>query len=385
MIAELVTEVAGLEAIAAEWDELAVLAEEPMATPAWVFGWLAHVAPDDVEPRVVAVRDRKRLVALAPFYVRAGAPRHYRIMADDFSSSVALPAAPEREWEAARVVAEALAEAPVPPARLSLLPLSAGSAWPAALRDGWPGGWRPSLQEVRREDAATAPLHGTFDDYMAARGSEFRRTVRRRTRALEADGGSMRISTAATVKEDIAAFVRLHEARWSDRGESRLVQLGERLPALLEELAERLVESARFRLWMVELEGKAICADLSLVAGGEIVGVNTGWDEEHKKLAPAQIVTIRKIEDAYERGEKRLDMGWGSIAYKRAFATGTDPVCWYSMVAPGPRWPLERATAAGPALRHRARLVARRNLDSERVERLRKVVTRVKPGGDDRR
>jgi CelD/BcsL family acetyltransferase involved in cellulose biosynthesis len=375
MIAELITETEGLEEISAEWDALAVLCDQPMATPAWMLGWLRFVAPADVALRVVAVRERKRLMALAPFYVRSGAPGHYRVMADDFSSSVALPAEPGRAWEAARVVGEALAAAPRPPTRLDLSPLSSDSAWPRALRESWPGGWPASLHETRLEDAATAPLHGSFEDYMAARGSEFRRTVRRRLRALEAQGGEMRISTAATVEQDIAEFVRLHTSRWNERGESRLVELGPRLPELLEVLAAGLIESARFRMWMVEVEGKAICADLSLVAGGEIVGVNTGWDEEYKKLGPAQIVTIRKIEDAYGRGERRLDMGWGSLAYKRAFAAGTDPIRWSTLVPPGPRWPLERSAAAAPALRHRLR----RNLDPEQTEKLRKVVAKVKP------
>jgi CelD/BcsL family acetyltransferase involved in cellulose biosynthesis len=376
MIAELITETAGLEALASEWDDLAVLCAQPMATPAWALGWLTFVAPADAEPRVVAVRDRKRLVALAPFYIRASEPGRYRLMADDFSSSVAVLAEPDRAWEAAPLVAETLAAVSRPPARLDLAPLSSDSPWPRALREGWPGGWPASLHETRCEDAATASLHGSFDDYMATRGSEFRRTVRRRLRALEAEGGAMRISTAATVEADIATFIRLHESRWSERGESRLVQLGPRLPRLLEAIAAQLVGSGRFRLWMVEVDGEAICADLSLVAGGEIVGINTGWDEAHKKLAPAQIVTIRKIEDAYERGETRLDMGWGSLAYKRAFAAGTDPIRWYSLIPPGRRWALERAAATGPALRHRVR----RSLDPKEVERLRKVAARVKPG-----
>jgi CelD/BcsL family acetyltransferase involved in cellulose biosynthesis len=380
MIAELIAGDQGLEEIAREWDDLAVVCGEPTATPAWMLGWSRFVAPDDAEPRVVAVRDRGRLVALAPFYVRGGRPGHYRLMADDFSATVGLLAAPGRVWEAGQVVAEALAAAPGPPARLDLSPLPVDSPWPRALREGWPGSWRPSLQEHRCEAAATAPLQGTFDDYMATRGSEFRRTVRRRLRALEADGGSMRISTAATVEADIGAFIRLHESRWEKRGDSRLLRLGPRLRALLEALADRLVDSARFRLWMVEVDDKPICADLSLVAGGEIVGINTGWDEEYKKLAPAQIVTIRKIQDAYERGETRLDMGWGSLAYKRAFADGTEAIRWCTMVAPGRSWPAERARAAAPGIRHQLRLAADRRLAPEQVERLRGLAAKVRPG-----
>jgi CelD/BcsL family acetyltransferase involved in cellulose biosynthesis len=305
-------------------------------------------------------------------------------MADDFSANVALLARPERAWEAAEVVAEALAAAPRPPGRLDLSPLSSLSPWPRAMQESWPGRWRPALHEVRREEAATVALSDTFDDYLARRSSGLRRNVRSRLRSLAAEGGSMRLSTAATVQGDIATFIRLHESRWSGRGDSRLVQLGPRLPQLLETIAEQLIDSARFRLWMVEVEGKPICANLALTAGGEIVTINAGWDEEYKKLAPAQIVTIRLVEDAYERGETRIDMGWGSLDYKRAFCDGTDPIRWYSLIPPGSRWALERTVAVGPAMRHRTRQAAGRHLDPARIARLRKLAAKVRPGGSPR-
>ncbi len=382
MIARLIDDLQGLEEIAAEWDALAVLCAEPSATPAWMLGWLRHVAPAGALPRVVEVRDRKELVALAPFYVTPGRPGEYRVMADDFSASVALLAAPGRAWGAARAVAEVLAAASPSPSLVSLAPISAASPWSAALREGWPGSVRPLACCSRREQAATSSLHGTFDDWMMRRGSEFRRTVRRRLRALERDGGRMRLSTAATVEADIASFIRLHEARWSAKGESRLLLLGERLPRLLEEIAADLVEDARFRLWMVELEGEPICADLSLVAGDEIVGVNTGWDEAHKRLAPAQIVTVHKVEDAYGRGERRLDMGWGSLGYKRAFAEGTDPVEWSAIVPAGRRLPRGLAATAPAAVKRRLAETARRNLDDGQVEKLRGLAGPLRERGD---
>jgi CelD/BcsL family acetyltransferase involved in cellulose biosynthesis len=372
MTRALLVTVEALAAIASDWDRLAVICEEPMATPAWMLGWLRHVAPPEARPRVVVVRDGERLIGLAPFYVLPGRPVHYRVMADDFSSRVALLAAPGQERAAARAVAEALTAADPAPAVIDLSPLSASSPWPAALRETWPGRMRPVQYRLRSEDAVTSLLEGTFEDWLDRRGKEFRRTVGKRLRRFERDGGQMRLSTAATVEADIATFIRLHELRWRSKGESRLLALGERLPLLLGEMAAGLVDDARFRLWVVDVAGTPICADFSLVAGGEIVGVNTGWDERFKTLAPAQIVTAHKIEDACARGEKRLDLGWGLIEYKRAFAEGTDRIEWTALVPPGRAMARGLAAVAPTAFKRSLR----NSLGDQRVDRLKAVVKR---------
>src|SRR5689334_12689590 len=42
---ELITDLRGLEALAGEWDALAVAASKPAAAPAWALAWSRHVAP----------------------------------------------------------------------------------------------------------------------------------------------------------------------------------------------------------------------------------------------------------------------------------------------------------------------------------------------------
>jgi CelD/BcsL family acetyltransferase involved in cellulose biosynthesis len=372
MTKELLGSVEALVAISSEWDRLAVICEEPMATPAWMLGWLRHVAPPEAQPRVVAVRDGERLIGLAPFYVLPGRPVRYRVMADDFSTSVALLAVPGQEREVARGVAEVLAAADPAPAVIHLAPLSASSPWPAALREAWPGKLRPGLYRLRTEDAAVSLLEGTFEDWMNRRGKNFRRNVGNRLRHLEREGGRVRLSTAETVEADIATFIRLHEARWQSRWESYLLAMGERLPLWLAEMAEGLVDDARFRLWVVEVDGTPVCADFSLVAGGEIANLNGGWDEKFKKLAPARIVVAHLVEDAYKRGERRLEMGWGMIEYKRAFAEGTDRIDWTALVPPGRGMARGVAAVAPTAFKQRLR----DRFGDERIDRIKAVVKR---------
>jgi len=186
----------------------------------------------------------------------------------------------------------------------------------------------------------------------------------------------VRLGTTETLDRDLDAFVRLHAARWNGRGESRLLALGDRLGPLLREVATATTDE-RVRLWVAELDGEPVCADLSLVAGGEIVGVNTGWDDRWKRFSPAQLVTVRKIEDACARGERRLHMGWGTLDYKRAFADGDDPVAW-DVLIPAGRGALRGLAAYGPAIsRYAARAAALRTLPPATIERARSASRRV--------
>lgn len=358
MTAELIELLPRLQTLLSAWDALAVACCEPMASPAWTLAWWDHVAPEGAELRVVSVHEDEELVALAPFYAlpREPGPVRYRPLADDFSANVALLAAPGRAEAAAAAVAEALtARDGGAPDVLELGPLEAGSPWTAGLRDRWPGRMRPLVRARDREVAATVPLDGGYDGWLEGRSAQFRKTLRRRARAFEREGGTMRLATAATVDADVATFARLHRARWDGRGDSRLVGLGPRLEPWLRDLAERLLAQERFRLWIAEVGGESICADLSIAAGGEVVGVNTGWDERFKRLSPVQLVTARKIEDCCERGERRLNMGWGSLDYKRAFADGSEPVAWDALFVPGRRLPRTLAHEARRAATARLR------------------------------
>ncbi|MBX5470826.1 MAG: GNAT family N-acetyltransferase, partial [Thermoleophilaceae bacterium] len=263
------------------------------------------------------------------------------------------------------------------PGVVELGPVPASSPWPLALREGWPGRVRPLAFQVGLEPTATVVLDGSFDAWLAGRGAQFRKAVRRRSRAFERDEGVFRLSTPDRTAADIATFVRLHEARWAGRGDSRLLALGPRLPALLGELAASLGDG-RFRLWLAELDGEPVCADLSIVAGGEVVGVNTGWDERFKRYAPVQLATVHKLRDCWARRERRLDMGWGSLEYKRAFADGNDPVAWYRLVPVSRRLPRAVGAVAPAVAGRRLRQGLRRALPAEHTGRLRALQDRAR-------
>lgn len=371
---QLIEDAAAVEPLRAEWDALAVEAGQPLAAPAWMLSWWRHVAPAAAELRVIAVRGRRgELIGLLPLYlVQEQGVRRLRVLADDFSSVAAPLAAPDRLWEVAEVAAELLAsELALRPDALELGPLPSTAPWADALRERWPARVRPLAY---RRDLLTAPVASLrqpdFDAWLATRRRSFRSNVRRRRRRFAQEGGTYRLATTETLAADVRTFATLHTARWAGIGSSRLADLGARLPLLLEELAAGLIAQERFRLFVLELDGQAVSTELVLAAGGEVVSVNAGWDERFSALHPATLSLVRVIEDGIERGERRLDLGWGRLDYKAPFADGAETVVWETLLAPGSGLARALPWALPDVADRRLRQSLKRALDDEQVEQI---------------
>jgi CelD/BcsL family acetyltransferase involved in cellulose biosynthesis len=383
-VAELIVDEAGAERIAAGWDALAVASAEPSSAPAWMLAWWRHVAPRGAELRVVAVRDGEQLIGLLPLYVDLGSRRaasRYRLLAseDDFSASVTPLAAPDRVWEVAEAAAELLAARGSRPDEIELAPLPSASPWTFVLRERWPGRIRPLAFRLAHQLSPIVSLHpGSYEAWLAARSYRFRKEARRYRRLFDDAGGSYRWTTVETLDSDVEVFSRLHAARWEGVGESRLVALGARLPAFLRELATGLLPQERFRMLMLELDGKPICADLWIAAGGDVTGVNTGWDERFKRFSPPRLATLHTIEDACARGERRIHLGFGRVDYKQAYANGADVVTWDVLLPPGATLPRALARTLPRAVDRRMRDTAKRVLPASGADRLRALRGRIR-------
>lgn len=375
LTAEMIVGIPAMQESAADWDELAVATAMPLMSPGWIVPWWRHLAPDTAEPRVVAVRDGSELVGLAPFYVALDPHRgriDYRLCGIATGGRMSPLAWPGREWEVAAAVAHALEHATPRPDLVALEAGPVASPWPAALRDGWPGAIRPSLRLYQtRRCPLVSMRQDSFDSWFAGRSAKFRSSMGRLTRRFDEAGGSSRMSTDDTLSADIATFMHLHLERWEGRGESGIVRLGKGLPAMLEDAGRLMLEGGRFRLWVAEVAGEPISADLYLAAGGEILGLNGGWSERFRKLSPPLLATLRTIKDGFERGDRRLDMGLGDQSHKTRFADGDDPVAWSILMPVGRRLPLTAIRTTPMLARHSARATAKRVLAPKQVDRLR--------------
>jgi CelD/BcsL family acetyltransferase involved in cellulose biosynthesis len=373
---ELITDMAGMEALTDEWDALAVAASNPVAAPAWILAWWRHVAAPDFEPRVVAMRDRGVLVGVAPFYlsITPHGVRECRLMASDFGVCMEPLALPGREWDLASAIGTALAASRPPPDVLAFGPMTVASHWLTALRAQWPGPVAGVAREYRVEGAPVIALREpSFDAWFGSLSAKMRQALRRSERLFEEAGGTTRWSTLGSLRADAEAFARLHGSRWRDRGWSRLSDLGERLPDWLEDLGAQLIEDRRLQMCVLELDGVPICVDFGLLAGEQLAAVNTGWDERHAKLSPAKLAVLRVVRSAYDQACRRVHLGCGEQANKLRLANGSDPVAWTTFMPASPRLPRTYGWALPELVRKHAREAAERALPPDRVEALRRL------------
>lgn len=381
--AELVTDVASLAALEPEWDALAVACALPQMSPAWVLVWWRNVAPEGAVPRTVVVRERGRVVGLAPFYVQpdGGGRIDYRLPGIEITARLTPLAQPGREWEVAEALAAALADAQPSPDALLFEGAPVDAHWLVALRDRWPGAVRPPLWRTHVDGSPLVSMReGSFDAWFAARSSNFRQQMRRMRRRFAAAGGVSRLATRATLAADAAALTRLHAGRWEGRGHSNLVDLGDSFTAFVVELGEALLDDGRFALRMLDLEGEPICAQLFVAAGGTALFVNGGWNERHAAMKPSLLCLLDALEDAFAQGATRFDLGVGEQSYKLRFADGDAPLEWAVLLAPTPRLPLSAARTTPALVRARLRAQALR-LPDERVAQLRGLQQKLRGAG----
>jgi CelD/BcsL family acetyltransferase involved in cellulose biosynthesis len=376
---ELITSLAGIEALAPEWDALAVAAANPVAAPSWILAWWKHAAPAGLEPRVVAVRERGKLVGLAPFYA---APKRHgvveaRLMASEFGVCMEPLALPGTAWQVAGEVARVLAAVRPQIDVVAFGPMAIASQWTSALQAQWPGRLPTLVRRYRVERAPVVMLREpSYDSWFASLSSKLRASLRRSERAFSEAGGTTRWTTAETLSDDVETFARLHRARWDGRGWSRLVDLGERLPQWFDELARELIGERRFRMCVLEVGGVPVSLDFGLFAGGELAAINTAWDDAYAKLSPAKLSAARVIESAYALGATRVHLGSGEQENKLRLANGDDPVAWTVLLPGSPRLPYAYARMLPLFSRSYTRDLTTRLLPAEQVARLRSLSRR---------
>ena len=359
----------------AGWQALADRRGRPLASPAWMLAWWRHVAPGGATLRTAVVEDAGELIGVAPYFIEAG-PRHdCRLLASGISQRIEPLAVPGREADVADAFAGALHALEPQPGLVSLEGAPDDSPWPSLLKEALGGTLGAAVYKTLAQDAPVVTLEGrSFEDWFGAKSSNFRQQMRRAKRKLERVGGTIRMAGRDELDADVAALMRLHASRWEGRGESGLAAPG--VAAMLREAGAAMIDDGRFRLWIIEVEGRPMSAQLFLAAGGEVAYWNGGFDESWAALKPAMLAILAAIEDAFERGDRRVDLGGGAQPYKMRFADAVDPIQWCGVIPRGARWPRVRVELAPEIAGARARDWARNTLTDNQQERLKKLLRR---------
>jgi CelD/BcsL family acetyltransferase involved in cellulose biosynthesis len=369
---ELLADLDSLEDLREEWEELADAAARPFASPAWSLSWWRHAAPRGARLRVAVARDAGRLVAVAPFFAAKGVGGVATLMplASGTSQRGEPVGLPGREREAAPVLAAALAQTGARIVRFE--GVAESSQWPAALAHAWPGRRRPRLYRDLAVPAPFVSLAGRdLDSWLRSRSSNFRSAIRRHAKRGDEMGASIRRATdPVEARRRMRDFARLHRARWASRGGSGV--LDRRVEAMLIEAVEGLLAYDRLRLYLMELDGRVVGADLFVAAGGEASYWLGGFDDDVARLAPSIRNIYAAVEEAIAREDRRLDLGAGGQEYKYRFADGEEQLEWWVLL-PGVRGSLGVHARLLPS---RVRRVLSRRLSTHQKALLRRLLPR---------
>jgi CelD/BcsL family acetyltransferase involved in cellulose biosynthesis len=360
---------AALEPYLDAWDGLAVACERPFCAPAWLLAWWREERSGDARLRVAIALEEDRVIGVAPFFAQVSyGLNELRLLAAGFSHRIGLLAEPGKEEAVARVLAPALATIDPPPASVVFEGIDSRDRWPELLAAAWPGR-TPRLRTDATMEAPEVDLGDSYDAWMEGRARKFRKEARRNARRLEEAGVQSRIGAD---REAIAALIRLHEARWEDRGGS---EVGARAERVVAAAAERLGDEGRLEVILLESEDGPVSAELVLRAGGVAVFWAGGFDPAWSRHAPGTQTMLVALRSAAERGVKVADLGGGAHSYKLRMADGSRPIVWRTLFPRGRRYPLIRLRLAPKHLKYGLRRLAKRLPEPIR-ERLARIVQR---------
>ncbi|MBI1735590.1 MAG: GNAT family N-acetyltransferase [Candidatus Rokubacteria bacterium] len=326
MHVERITSTEGFQELHGEWNALLARsrADCVFLTWEWLFTWWKHFEPGR-ELAILAVRDGTELVALAPFVLR-----RTRIVGLEFRSFAFLGHGTigsdyldvivddARRDEALRTLAAHLHASGT---RLDLAQVARGDADARALAaELSTRGWR--RVELRTEVCPFIRLRGhTWDSYVETLGRAHRGNLRRRLRQARAKF-DVTFASAASDEERRSALetlIRLHLARWRDRGVSEAFAT----PALVafhDEMTGLARERGWLRLYVLALDTVPVASLYGFSYRGVFSFYQSGFDPAFAKWSVGLITMGLAIEQAIAEGAEEYDLLHGDEPYKFLWA-----------------------------------------------------------------
>jgi CelD/BcsL family acetyltransferase involved in cellulose biosynthesis len=302
------TTIDALGDLAPAWDRLWERSEVtiPTARAELVALWLEHFAPKG-KARVLAVEDGGELVAALPLI---GRKIGRLVSAGDvtwnyWSPNGELLVDPTADEAAMDLLVDGLGGLPWPLLWLEMVPLE-HSSWKAFLAAIKRRGL--ALDVHRRYEIPVVQLDGCWEDYLAGRSKNLRRSMRKDARQLEEQGDVELQLCADFTPEDVASHLRrafeIERRSWKGRGGSTVLNV----PGMFDfycRQAERLAAWGCLRLALLCHRGEPIAFDLGWVAKGVYHSFKVSYDERYRHVAPGQLLRARLIETLFAAGDIR--------------------------------------------------------------------------------
>jgi len=166
------------------------------------------------------------------------------------------------------------------------------------------------------EPAPYIDLQGirTLDEHLDRLDKKQRHEIRRKVRRGEAAG--VQISASEDVLADLPEFVRLHRARWGERGLFTETPKGAEEEVFLRELFATAPSGTISMLMARNDEFGTFAAGLFLRDAGAIRYWNAGGDAAARALSPGVLLFVHGLTLAINEGRAQLDFLRGNEPYK---------------------------------------------------------------------
>jgi CelD/BcsL family acetyltransferase involved in cellulose biosynthesis len=298
--------VATPESLRDEWDSLVEASRNIFSSWEWAETWWRHFGQGR-RRHVTACRSADGdLVAILPLYYWSERLGIIRFIGHDAGDQLGPVCASDDSTAAARALSRLLEQ---PDFR-----------WNLFVGDWLPGNeeWGTHLRGkvLRAEGSPFLRLDaGSWED-LSGRWSRERRNIRRRERKLRSEHDvTLRLADdPERLAVDLDQLFALHAARWTSSSPFSQQE------AFHRDFARRALERGWLRLWLLEVDGRAIGAQYGFRFAGVESGYQGGWAAEWARFGPGMLMCTHAIKHAYEDGALEYRFLRGDEDYKHTFA-----------------------------------------------------------------
>ena len=154
-----------------------------------------------------------------------------------------------------------------------------------------------------------------WDAYLASLSKKDRHELKRKLRRFGEAGNTTRLRAlraGTEVAEALDTFFLLH--RISHRGKAEFMT--PRMEAFFREMAVGLADAGLARLYLVEVDGRPVAAQLAFVSGDELLLYNSGYDPAYAHASIGIATKALTLQAAIAEGMRTYDFLRGAEPYK---------------------------------------------------------------------
>lgn len=278
----------------------------PFQRSEWMLSWIEAFSPRDLF--VIEVRDQRRLVGFASLLIYAR--NHDRVLAfagGGVSDYLGLLATPGRESEVIQSVLQCVCNIPA----WNLLELTDISPHSSLLALET---LKPYLRE--HDSCSVMVLPASEQELLHTVSPRQRANLRNaRSRIQRAGGAQIEVADTRTLSEFLEDLFRLHTARWSQSGETGVLNL-ESVRTFHKLCAPALLANGVLKLHRLRVNGRTVAILHSLWERGKVYCYLQGFDPEQSFLSPGTYLMFEVIREAVNHRMHYFDFLRGREHYK---------------------------------------------------------------------